>query len=426
LHLALSVRAAILKQRARAISGGKIMLQNAVAEVAIGLILMYLMLSLLCTAINEFIATKLSIRATTLRDTLQKLIDDPTLLTNFYEHGLIASNFQASGTGSQSMLQVAANLVGAPGLLKNQVAAPKPAAAAAGSGAGTAPAAGGETEHPSYLASGTVALAIMGSLLKQTPGAAADITGVQSAIAALPDSKIKDALAATALKAGDDIKKLEKGIATWFDDSMDRLSGAYKRKLKWIAMLIGLVIAIAFNADSFKVAATLWNDPDRRASTIAVATDIAKNNLAELEQGGGRKQPGGAAPPAGQKQPDGAAPPDAQKQPPGGPPPGGPTQPGNGAKSGSNGPGEAIEKTEHVLRSLPIGWSCPEPGPGKTFHYWTCAEDELSKLTLVQLLGWILTAAALSLGAPFWFDMLNKFINLRGAGGKPVREDQKT
>ena len=36
-----------------------------------------------------------------------------------------------------------------------------------------------------------------------------------------------------------------------------------------------------------------------------------------------------------------------------------------------------------------------------------------------------LTALALSLGAPFWFDMLNKFINLRGAGDKPKREDQK-
>ena len=56
---------------------------------------MYLMLSLLCTAVNEYIATKLSIRANTLRDALKKLIDDPALLTNFYQHGLIASNFHA-------------------------------------------------------------------------------------------------------------------------------------------------------------------------------------------------------------------------------------------------------------------------------------------------------------------------------------------
>jgi hypothetical protein len=226
----------------------------------------------------------------------------------------------------------------------------------------------------------------------------------------LPPGNIKDALDATLLKAGDDIKKLEKGIATWFDDSMDRLSGAYKRKLKWIAMLIGLVIAVAFNADSFKVATTLWNDPDRRASTIAIATDIAKKNLAELEQGGRQKQPGDAAQPPAAKQPGDAAPPAGQKP------------PGDAKQSD---PGKAIENTEHVLRSLPIGWSCPEPGPGKSFHYWTCAEYEFSKLTLVQFLGWLLTALALSLGAPFWFDLLTKFVNLRGAGVKPKRADGK-
>jgi hypothetical protein len=397
LYPALSVRAAVLKQQAKAHFRRKIMLQNAVIDVAIGLILMYLMLSLLCTAVNEYIATKLSIRATTLRDTLQKLIDDPKLRTYFYEHGLIASNSRASGTGLQSMLQVAANLFGASSLLKNQVTgseAPAAAAgaaaggggavagagaaangggAAAGAGAAAAPVASDEAEHPSYLASGTVALAIMGSLLKRTPGTA-DMNGLQAAIAALPaDSKIKDSLQATLLKAGDDIHKLEKGIATWFDDSMDRLSGAYKRKMKWIAMLIGLLVAIAFNADSFKVATTLWNDPDRRASTIAIATEIAS------------------------KKPVASTQPDQEKL------------------------EAAVKDTEKMLRSLPIGWNCLAAPDGSIGQCW----KNLSLPTLVQFLGWILTALALSLGAPFWFDLLNKFINLRGAGVKPKREDGK-
>jgi hypothetical protein len=366
------------------------MFQNAAIDVAIGLILMYLMLSLLCTAVNEYIATKLSIRANTLRDALTKLIDNPDLLTNFYQHGLIASNSRASGTGSQSTLQAVSNA--APG-----------------------------DQHPSYLASGTVALAIMGSLLKQTPGSA-NLTGVQTAIAALPDSKIKDSLEATLLKAGNDIEKLEKGIATWFDDAMDRLSGAYKRKMKWIAMLIGLVVAIAFNADSFKVATTLWNDPDRRASTIAIATDISKKDFAEFEQAASQKKPGDAAPPAGQKQPGDAAPADGQKQPPaGGPPPADPKQQGNGKTPDSNKLGKAIENTERALRSLPIGWDCPVKDD-KSVDYLSCA---WGAITPVHILGWILTALALSLGAPFWFDLLNKFINLRGAGVKPKRDDGK-
>ena len=54
-------------------------------------------------------------------------------------------------------------------------------------------------------------------------------------------------------------------------------------------------------------------------------------------------------------------------------------------------------------------------------QYWECAHKQ--KISVVQILGWLLTAAAISLGAPFWFDLLNQFINLRGAGTKPQRAD---
>jgi hypothetical protein len=33
-----------------------------------------------------------------------------------------------------------------------------------------------------------------------------------------------------------------------------------------------------------------------------------------------------------------------------------------------------------------------------------------------HLLGWIVTILAISIGAPFWFDLLNRFVNLRSAG----------
>jgi len=38
---------------------------------------------------------------------------------------------------------------------------------------------------------------------------------------------------------------------------------------------------------------------------------------------------------------------------------------------------------------------------------------------LTKLLGWIVTALAVSLGAPFWFDLLRKLVNIRNAGQKP-------
>lgn len=58
---------------------------------------------------------------------------------------------------------------------------------------------------------------------------------------------------------------------------------------------------------------------------------------------------------------------------------------------------------------LPIGWSrddwSSDPG-GWSFWYQV----------LLALAGWLLTALACTLGAPFWFDTLSKLIRLRGSG----------
>jgi hypothetical protein len=40
--------------------------------------------------------------------------------------------------------------------------------------------------------------------------------------------------------------------------------------------------------------------------------------------------------------------------------------------------------------------------------------------------GWIVTAFAISLGAPFWFGLLQNIMNLRAAGTPPARSDAKT
>jgi hypothetical protein len=53
---------------------------------------------------------------------------------------------------------------------------------------------------------------------------------------------------------------------------------------------------------------------------------------------------------------------------------------------------------------LPLGWSADDPRtmPSWGFMVW------LSKVS-----GWLLTAVAISLGAPFWFDLLSKFMIVR-------------
>jgi hypothetical protein len=345
------------------------MFQNAAIDVAIALSLMYLMLSLFCTVINEYIATKLRLRASALASALTKFLDDPALRAAFYGHGLIASNKAATSTGLQSVpgVTTATHVIAA-----GASALARGVTKVIGSQA-AAPAAPADKDHPSYLSSRSVALALIGSLDPNNP--VPGIADVRAAVVRLPASSIRDTLLASLTEAGDSIDKLRTSIATWFDDSMERLSGAYKRKLKWISVIIGLGVTIVFNADSFTVAKTLWSDGDRRAATVAIATKVA------------------------QAQPT--------------------------TSSGEDTVREQIKTTENTLRSLPIGWGCA----GRPLRECVQAKFEAARHdktgAITTILGWIMTTAALTLGAPFWFDTLQKFVNVRGAGDKPKREDER-
>lgn len=52
---------------------------------------------------------------------------------------------------------------------------------------------------------------------------------------------------------------------------------------------------------------------------------------------------------------------------------------------------------------------------------WTAQGLKSSDLGIwiVRIVGWIVTIIAVSIGAPFWFDVLNKVVNLRSAGRSP-------
>ena len=177
---------------------------NAAIDVAISLVLMYLVISIMVTVVNEMLTTAIKLRASTLESSLKSIIDNSTLRADFYNHGLIA--------GTQDALK---------------------------------------DQHVSYLSGQTFALAILGSLdpTKSIPGFA----DAKSAIETLPDTNIRDALLAQLTVADNDLQKLRDGIAGWFDSAMDRVSGVYKRNLKSISFAVGLVITLVLGADTIHV-----------------------------------------------------------------------------------------------------------------------------------------------------------------------------
>jgi hypothetical protein len=279
---------------------------NAIFDIAIGLVLMYLVLSLIGTVINEFIATLSRARASTLKTAVAKILDNPTLSADFYNHGLIDSTNKA----------------------------------AAG-------------DHASYFSSQTFAMAVLGSLdpTKPLPGFA-DIKG---AIEKLPDCNIRDVLLAQVVAANGSLDALRAGIAKYFDDAMDRVSGIYKQYLKWISLGVGLFIVTLLNADSIAVGTSLWKDSSLRAEMVE-STKSALSSASEACKDT-----------------------DIAKR---------------------------LNCLENEIRPLPLGWHAWPDGSWQWF--W-------------KIVGLFLSALAVSLGAPFWFDLLSKFVSIRGSGPPPAR-----
>jgi DNA-binding transcriptional regulator YdaS (Cro superfamily) len=68
---------------------------NAAVDVAIALVLMYLLISIMVTVVNEMLTTVMKLRASTLKSALEGNIDNPSLRADFYNHGLIAGTDDA-------------------------------------------------------------------------------------------------------------------------------------------------------------------------------------------------------------------------------------------------------------------------------------------------------------------------------------------
>jgi hypothetical protein len=61
---------------------------------------------------------------------------------------------------------------------------------------------------------------------------------------------------------------------------------------------------------------------------------------------------------------------------------------------------------------------------GLEWETYECHSSSLFICILKSLAGWFITALALSLGAPFWFDLLNKLMKLRGSVATPTSDDK--
>lgn len=337
---------------------------------AISMAFLFLMLSAACSAIQEIVANLMRWRSRTLEDGLAGLLLSEGFRDEIYNLPLIR------GLCAPTML-------------------------------------GRAMQRPAYIPSTTLALAIL---------QAADDHGMKfdgSTSANSPSGKFSETekLLASLLRDCPNAVEQRKRIESWFNDSMDRVSGWYKRKAHAWIWIFGILLCLMLNADSISLSKRFWNDQALRDAVAAEATEyvkstpqdkVAGDDKAELDQSIRRMNllrehlPGV---PLGWCFVD------------------------TKAQAQTNGQAQAASIEADGLKAT--CWPDlvhPTSGPYKVSLAGT--DPRLVDLGdwswwLWKIVGLIATTLAISQGAPFWFDLLQKAVNIRLAGNPPATAEAK-
>ena len=375
------------------------MIGSTIIDVAIGIVFLFLLVSLFASTLNEIVLSFLNMRGRDLLRGLKELLGDKHgtgLVQQLYSHGLIFGLFKGdytAGKGGNLPSYIPARSFA----LAMMDLIPKLSTAQAGS-TPAAPTPGAPTPaapQPSYVASAAVSGA-RGATATINPDQPNDdiLEPLRKAVLNL-DPKVRGPLLAMIDAAEKDPSNLRQNLENWFNSTMDRVSGWYKYRTQWFLFGIGMVLAATMNIDTLVIARHLSTDSSLRQALVAAASDAAKQPL-----------------PRQISTPDQAA--KAQAASATATQPNTQTPPSSGASDGTGSKQSAQtmdldQLTAKIAKlGLPIGW--PEPQEGKSVFemlswYMSLAPQHLG--------GWFLTALAASLGAPFWFDILNKFMVVR-------------
>lgn len=252
------------------------------------------------------------------------------------------------------------------------------------------------------------------------------------------ESNVKKMLQTFANNANGDYNELKAQIEKWYEEYMERVGGWYKKKAKKWIFIQSALLTILLNVNTIELSKQLWNNAVLRESVVNAAEGYVEANGAEFT----KQHELNEAEKALIRKLETDTTLDQMM-----------------AIKMLDSIAKAKEKKEYNLNeqiakikstykqfdmlNLPIGWhkQNSEVAKLKKEHFqvmtsidngdynwaqrfWFKNCERISYylsvvwiyLSSIAFFGWLFTAIAVSFGAPFWFDLLNKFVNLRGTG----------
>jgi hypothetical protein len=230
-------------------------------DVGIGLVFVFLLLSLFATWVQELITTALGLRAANLVSIIQNILDPPTDKLEGAKRLEVKWSPGVENDATRQLRQNAVRAFYEHPVIKG-LAEPN--------------------ELPSYIPAREFAIALFDLFTKAGTDqpTLGDVTldKLEKGIMQLQNPLTRTALLAILKTARATEGNLEaqiaaarQGVEDWYDSVMERASGWYKRKAQVWAIVIGIVLALLFNADTIGIARSLWQDPALRNTISGTA-----------------------------------------------------------------------------------------------------------------------------------------------------------
>lgn len=229
-------------------------------------------------------------------------------------------------------------------------------------------------EAPSYVDPKQFANALL-DVIQNPPASRPPVhLDVHAAIAGIHDGQLRSFFIGLYDRTGGDLKKIHDEVTEWFETAMERVSGVYKRNIQTVSFCMAFAISFMFNVDAVHIAEMIWEHPEIIAS-VQMPTNPETGRYSDYYSSRSAS---------------------AQIQ---------------------------ISRLQLVRQEGKeglVGWSFIEKhGEGDE------NTEKFAQQTILKVTGWFVTALAAIFGAPFWFDILQRFIRLRGTGNPPRKLRRK-
>lgn len=308
------------------------MFNSAALEVALGIVLVFLLVSTVCTAMREGIESFFKTRAAYLEAGIRELLADVEgtgIAPAFFNHPLIYSLYSGQyqpGARKRSTLESGRNL-------------------------------------PSYISGRSFAMALL-DIVARGPSTdvasgspdlpPATLASVRHNVGHLGNPRLQRMVILAIDSADGDMERAVHNLHTWYDESMGRVSGWYKRSTQKVLFVIALGVVSVLNVNTISIAQYLYRNDSARAQLVAAAEQTAAGDLISAQ----------------------------------------------------------VAKEQLMEASLPLGWSQGYGAP--VVKHWDARTPfDFWNDVVGSAAGLLITIFAAMLGAPLWFDVLGRVTTIR-------------